>query len=558
MASAIGPSTTYNDNYTKNAYASKLIAETLTDGVATFSGGTVVGLITPTDPQDAVTKAFVDGLSHPSPPTNSIQFNNLTFGGSSNLTFSSNSLILNGSLQSTSGINITGGVISGLLNPINNSEIATKNYVDSFSSIIVNTYIQSDSNVTYTASQMINGIVFRNLLTENVFNINLTDTTATASQLIAQVSNATVGYAAKFKIMNDNPDANGTTVEGRDGFVLTINPGSGVTFFPSDPFQIRRGYTFDATITFTNIITPAVTIIINSCAFSGISTYLAPSTSFLVLKNSVDYLNYNAMQNTNNILWNVNSSIKSTTNYSYTTNDIKNQITIRNPSGTSTDIFGNSISILYMNQIIIIQNISAFTINITGQTNIWTLTPTSIVIPSGYQTTLSINNSLPTLTNIGSYYNTGNYNTTGGTGSGMIITVSAISTIFTLTNGGSGYSTGNLTTTNLTTQSATGLIVNCNSVDSTTMEILGLQDIVNFLNGGYQDGDIIQINGGDGLARITLNNVNSIIGFNINTLGTGTYVIGDIINISGPGPGSNAQLTLNSFISLQTIGKIHI
>lgn len=554
MTSAIGQSTDYDNNYSNKTYTNKLIANTLTDRIATFSQGTVTDLVPPTEFQDAVTKGFVDGLANPSLPLNSVQYNNLVFAGSPNLTFVPDTLTVNGQINDGSGINITSGVISGLADPVLPDQIATKNYVDSFTSATTNTYIQSDTGVVYTPSQMLNGIILRNLTTYNVFGLSLTDTTPSAAQFIAAKPTASAGFMARFRLMNDNPESNQTTIEGRDRFVLTIAPGAGVTFYPNEPFDIRRAYMFDAYILFTNVVVPAVTIIINRCAYSGATLYQPPSVSSSVnlFNNIVDYINYNTAQLTGNLFWNLNDPTESTTNYAYTTDDIKNQMVVRNPSGNSNDTFSSIIDIKYMKQIMIIQNPSAFNVVLNGQTDIWNLTPNPITIPPGKQCTLRLGTT-PMPSYLGSYYNLGNYNTTGGTGSGITVKVMALETSFTITNPGTGYAVDNYTTTNLTTPSATGLIVAVTGVD-VLGDIVGITAILNYLPGGYQNGDIIQIDGGDNNATIQLGSVNQITSFTLNNLGNGAYVASDILSISGPGPGINALFTLGSFLDVMSIG----
>jgi hypothetical protein len=559
MASAIGQSTDYDNNYSNKTYATKIIAESLTDGTATFSGGTITNLIPPTDPQDAITKGFVNGLVTASPPVNSVQYNNLVFAGSANLTFVSNILSVNGTINDGSGISIVGGTISGLNDPIASNQVATKSYVDSFNSTTTNTYIQSDVGVVYTTSQMLNAAILRNLVTYNNFGVSLTDTTPTAAQFIAAKPTAEVGFAARFRIMNDNPDANQTTVEGRDRFVLTINPGTGVTFYPSDPFNIRRAYMLDAYIVFTNVVVPAVTIYINRCSYSGPTIYLPPSTTsgLTVFENTVDYINYNSMQLTGNLFWNLNNPLKTATNYSYTTSDIKNQMIIRNPSGAASDTFGSIINPLYMNQMMVIQNPSAFNVVLNGQTSIWGLTPNPITITPGKQSILALGISALNIIIQGSYYNYGIYNTSGGTGSGMTVHVTGLATSFNLTNIGSTYTPGDYTTTNLTTPSATGLVVAVTNV-GVTGDIDNIADIVNFLDGGYQNGDIIQINSGDNTGTIQLIFVNRLNSGFIVTLGNGAYLSTDILNISGPGTGANAQIALGSFLTIRSVGLVNL
>jgi len=557
MASATGPSTAYTDNYSDNAYCNTFIGLTISDGVATFSGGTVTNLLPGQEEQDAVTKGFVDGLSNPSLPLNSVQYNNMTFGGSANFTWGvpPGELTINGTID-VGSISISGGTINGLINPTSSTAIATKNYVDSFNSVSTPTYIQSDTGVTYTSQEMIGGIIFRNLETYNVYGVKLTDTTASASQLVSYISSPEVGYSTKFKIMNDNPDSNGSTVEVRDNFVLTLQAGAGVSFYPTGSFNIHRGYALDAYIVFTNVVTPAVTIVITSCTYSGLNLYLAPAQSspLIIFNNIIDYLNYSAMSLQGNIIWNTTNNVVTSQNYSYTTSDIQNQLIIRNPSGVASDTLGSNINPRFLKQIITIQNISAYTVTINGQTNIWTLSPSPITIAAGYQCTMSLNTTVPTITSVGSYYNIANYGTTGGTGSGMTLTVNGLNTTYTITNGGTGYSTGILQTTNLTTSGATGLEIDCTEVNGTTGAIMTIQNIINYVSGGYQDGDILQINGGDGTARITLGNVNSIGTFYILSLGNGEYVSTDVVTVSGGSTGSGGQITLGSFINVISIG----
>lgn len=556
------PSSDYDNNFTSSANVSNIIAKSLTDGIATFSGGTIVNLVSPPTIQSAVTKSFVDGLVNVAPPTNSVQINNLIFTGSPNLTFVPNTLTVNGTIN-TSLVSITGGVISNLNDPVSSNQIATKNYVDSTSNSTVNNYIKSDTGITYTTAQMINGFILRNLTTYNVFGVSLTDTTPTAAQFIAAVPYASVGYTARFGIMNDNPDGNGGTIESRDSFTLVINPASGVTFYPGNNFILRRGYILEAFIQFNNITTPAVTIVITNCGYSGgPNLYLqpVPFSSESVLRNTVDYLNHTSASLTGNLFWNLNNTTDTSTSYSYTTADVKNQFITRNPTGTASDTFGSSINPVYLNQIMTIQNPSTYTITVSGQTNIWTLIPNPITIPASTQAILSVTINNPTLSSIGSYYSYGSYNTTGGTGSGFTLSINNLYTSFNLTAGGLSYALGDYSTTNLTTPGSTGLVVNVSGIN-TSGTITGILTITNYLNGGYRNNDVIQINGGDGNARIQLvsvNSVPSVYAITVTSLGNGAYVASDVLNIFGPGTGTGAQITLGSFIVVRTIGKFSL
>lgn len=555
--SAVTPNTNYDTNYSNTLSTGQIISNSLTDGTATFANGTIINLQPPVSSQDAVTKGLVDGLASVAPPVNSVQYNNLTFAGSSNLTFVPNIFTVNGNID-VGNISIIGGTISGLNEPTTPSQIATKAYVDDSTSSLTNTYIQSDTGVTYTPAQMINGIIMRNLQTLGVANVSLVDTTPSATSFISYLPNATVNYSTTFKLMNNIPNVISDSIyQGKDGFTLTVTPGTGVTFYPSAPFVLNREYALSAYIVFTSLYPPAVTIIITSCGPCGANLLCAPTQSMIAASNAVAYSNYTALMIQNNLFWNLTDTINTTNNYSYTTTDIQNQISLRNPTANSTDVLGYLISPVALNQIMTIQNLSNFTITVTSQSSIWNLIPSALSIPASNQLTFSIVYNKPALSNQGSYYNIGNYNTTGGTGTGMTVVVTALETTFTITVPGSTYtqeSNSYSTTNNLTTPTATGLRILIGGVNSSG-GITSISTISNYLENGYQNGDIIQINGGDGTARIQLNLVNSAASFNITSLGNGEYLSTDTISISGPGTGSGAQSTFGTFMTVMSIGK---
>ena len=266
----VPPSTASDNNYSYKLNSIEIIAEELTDKTAIWSHGTVTNLNEPIQPQDAATKKYVLNSSMSGGSLYDIQFNSDGFAGSNNFTFVDPLLTVQGTISDLTNMSITGGLISGAINPVLSQQLATKAYVDSYSSQATYTVITSDTNVTYTAQQMLNGIINRDTETPNTFNVSLIDTTATADQLVAAVSGAKVGTYHRLRIINDKLGANGSTIIGQDFFKLTVIPGTGVTFYPEtadgldNKVLIPRSYVMDAFIYFNNVIVPAVTIIISS------------------------------------------------------------------------------------------------------------------------------------------------------------------------------------------------------------------------------------------------------------------------------------------------------
>jgi hypothetical protein len=100
-----------------------------------LSNGVITGLATPTNPLDAVNKSYVDNITFsPGLPAQSIQFNSSPAGnlvGSSDLIYDEGSNML--TLGGNSIINFSSntGIITGIVNPTSNLDVANKQYVDS-------------------------------------------------------------------------------------------------------------------------------------------------------------------------------------------------------------------------------------------------------------------------------------------------------------------------------------------------------------------------------------------------------------------------------------------
>lgn len=144
-----------------------------------ITDGKITGLVSPLLPTDAVNKEYADTyISSNTPqnfigPSGAIQYTQSnTFYGDNNLKWNGNSLI---TPSISDGIAIwNNNTIKNLFNPEEDTQIATKNYTDPKFDIV---NITNNTNITYTPSQCINTIIFRNTLDTNV-----TDLTPLASE----------------------------------------------------------------------------------------------------------------------------------------------------------------------------------------------------------------------------------------------------------------------------------------------------------------------------------------------------------------------------------------
>lgn len=546
-------STVYDNNYSNRIKIDKLIANSITDGVMTFQNGTIRGSVYPTDPNDSVTKEFVDLSSSVAGPENAVQFNNAVFGGNSDLLYTDNTLMINGTL--TDGkVSLTSSAITGIESSTvyDPSEIATKAYVDNNNETITKFEIRSDISITYTPEQFTNSIIIRD--TETYLpNAQITDITPSAVDIVNAL-NSKVGNKYNLDIMNFIDIINNQDLQDfEDNMQIIIEPGAGVEFVPNIPIIIPRRYSLNAYVIITNVSTPIVKIIVNKCSL--ITNPLNITNAYPeVYSLPASHHFTGSFRIKENFIFKVNENIISSDDYMYTTNDVKNQIVTRNPSRNSIDLFDhNIIDYKYLIQIMCIQNISDYSITLTA-TDLFSLRPDNIIIPPKKQLHLSITKKYPSLTNNGSYYTCGAYTTLGGSGSGLEIFVKTIKSSAKILDKGTGYfDLGSYTTINLTNPNSTGFLP---SVSSTSEfgEIDGIGAIVNYLDGGYTIDDIVQVNGGNNDARIQFVRVNEIVDFQITNMGIG-YELGDIIEIdNGIGNGTMASFVLDGLSSLFSIG----
>lgn len=460
----IPASTKFDTNFSRKLKTDETIFSTLSDGVATMVAGTITNLVNGTDSQDAVNKAYVIGSSNPGGSINNIQFNDSgLFGGSNNLTYDSSTLTVNGTL--TDGIaSMSAGRVSNLVNPTDGQDIATKSYVDGFggNSQLVN--IVSDSNQTYTASQMVNSIIKRTQATSSLRDLSVTDTTASAADIVAASGSADTDFVLINDIIAPTSLATGSLP---DLFSITLLPGSGVTFEENTPsILVSRSYILKAKLIIKNstLGSEEVTMLIESLYNSTLSVPLMvpPNLSFpepifggnTVSSNLVD------VKINDNVLFPINTTSEITDiDYIYTSEDVKNSIIIRNPASESMDniaVFYQTNEFYYAH--IVIQNISSNT----------------IMLYNGFDTTVVTGGS--------GYSSSSNVATTGGSGSGLTVNISTSSGVITtaeVVDYGSGYISGDVLTITGGTSGTIRLLLNAAGSVGT------LGNIVSSIPGGY-------------------------------------------------------------------------
>jgi len=228
----------------------------------TLSGGTLSNLNNPIEDSQGATYAYAQvqgGTSIPGGPVTSIQYNNSgAFGGSSSFTFDDTTQILFANRISNGTVTIGQNTISGLTDPVSGSQAATKNYVDNQASLTI-TSVNTIGSVTYNASDVINGLIYRDTQT-----IGTTiDSLPTAAQIVS-TSGANVGTIIYFSIKNVNSDYTN---------IVKFNAGTGITK-EGNPL-IFSGYQCTCIMVVTNI-TPG---------FEAINMYILNSA----LTNTVNW-----------------------------------------------------------------------------------------------------------------------------------------------------------------------------------------------------------------------------------------------------------------------------
>jgi hypothetical protein len=280
-------------------------SDTITNKTITFSEGIVSGIaLSPITISSAVNKSYVDTLygNKPGNPLNSVQYKiDTDFVGSSALTYEESdfvgTLTINGSITSGSS-SLTGSILTGLQTPPTlDNQAATKDYVDIFPKKLV-TNISSVTGVTYTAAEVVNGIIIREgitvqtntTVTPNVGDIfvRTVDKFPTAVQIFNRLIelgiNPITGTTFSFNIYNNNEPNGAASL-----IVQAFN--NSVTFDPPD-ITIFGSYQLSARCIVTGVSIPAILVIVDNNSYVSSIPFITPGLndpqwSLLTNTNSV-------------------------------------------------------------------------------------------------------------------------------------------------------------------------------------------------------------------------------------------------------------------------------
>lgn len=365
-------STNYDSNYSTILKANTVITNSITDGVATLQGGFLTGLQLPQNAQDAVPKSYIRGTI-PGGLAKSIQYNdNDVFTGSNNLiyngTASIGTVILTGIF--TDGIlDVNAGYINNIVETNGQTSITSKRYVDFAKNRNYFDSLDVSSNSTYSASNIINGTLLRDTLS------NVVDSLPTAQNIISYVNNiyessgtngimAINGLYYNFTLINQSSDS-----------VITLASNTGTSIFSTESvfsMRIPPSYVLNATVYLKNVSVPEVIVYINNINWSTV--YLRNFFS------STGFNTFLPFKIGNNLLFPGPTSYATTgtTSVTFALADVNLGIIIRDPPAVSQDLFGD----LRTSGSFVVQNVSAhlITINPLNCIGSWTFNPTHSVL----------------------------------------------------------------------------------------------------------------------------------------------------------------------------------
>ncbi len=243
-----------------------------------WTSGQITGLIYPTSSTQIATKQYIDDVGglNPQGPSTAVQFNgNNIFQGSENLTWTTRGLSVIGTIQSGSSI-MSGSNISGITDPTLSSQVSTKNYADLSSLKNVN-QLTGAGTLTYTASQIYNGIIIRVGLTLQT-NTHLTtpdtdisvrnqDTFPTATDIFTYLDSINIGpyigFTFSFNLYNISQNGSISLIIKAPDSSIIFSPYSSTNIETNLSSPIIYGsYQLSAQCMITGVDTPEITVII--------------------------------------------------------------------------------------------------------------------------------------------------------------------------------------------------------------------------------------------------------------------------------------------------------
>jgi hypothetical protein len=335
-APRIPASTSYSSNFTRELEVSSIICTSITDNIATLSNGTLSNLNDPINNQDAATKHYTDSILHTvAEPNTSVQYNNNgSFGGSTSLTFSTESggltLFSNNTIIGTGSnmLTINSGHIYNVGNPSTTSSTPSNNaiskeYFDNY--FILRVYTSSDAALTYPSEYLTNAIVIRNTSTGS-------DSTATASDIISYIA-TTYGSISdsSFRLCIKNYHTQDT---------LSLTAGTNVSFYPTtSSINIYAGYSLNATLK-TSITTTSASILVTGLSWLPSTTSGSISNNNFIVGYRSNEASANITRISNKFNFNTNVTEITEQNFIYTAEYLTG-IVYRNFNGVKEDTFGD-------------------------------------------------------------------------------------------------------------------------------------------------------------------------------------------------------------------------
>lgn len=205
----------------------------------TMKDGYLSGLNDPVLDHQGATYGYLlqhGSSGNPGDPLNSIQYNNGgMFTGSPTLLFNKDTSVLTANSIGVDSLKIASNTITGLVEPVSNDQAATKDYVNKLARTTI-TEIPTSGSVTYDASELIGGFIYRN----NQSSSKITDSLPSAAQIIAETGGS-VGnvYTIRIRNVSSNYDS-----------IVSFDVGSGIT--PSANYNIYAGYQYTGLLRITD------------------------------------------------------------------------------------------------------------------------------------------------------------------------------------------------------------------------------------------------------------------------------------------------------------------